>query len=111
MYMLISTSFSEIPDLLDLKQLELLRKWEGELRFLQHFKLKRYSRKHLDQLANTSKFGSVKSSEKKENPKNMDSETDAPNTENENDSNASEIKVSPDKEKENQVDSCMEVDT
>lgn len=37
----------EIPDLMDHQQIEVLRSWNGELRFLQHFKLKRISRKHL----------------------------------------------------------------
>ncbi|KAJ2940205.1 hypothetical protein O0L34_g11772 [Tuta absoluta] len=37
----------ELPDLLDVQQMEVLRNWNGELRFLQHFKLKRFSKKHL----------------------------------------------------------------
>ncbi|XP_045771062.1 translation machinery-associated protein 16 homolog [Maniola jurtina] len=37
----------EMPDLMDVKQMEVLRNWNGELRFLQHFKLKRVTRKHL----------------------------------------------------------------
>lgn len=37
----------EMPDLLDHQQLSTLRSWNGELRFLQHFKLKRIARKHL----------------------------------------------------------------
>ncbi|XP_026728782.1 translation machinery-associated protein 16 homolog [Trichoplusia ni] len=37
----------EMPDLLDAQQMEVLRNWNGELRFLQHFKLKRIARKHL----------------------------------------------------------------
>ncbi|XP_023944823.2 translation machinery-associated protein 16 homolog [Bicyclus anynana] len=37
----------EMPDLMDAQQVEVLRNWNGELRFLQHFKLKRIARKHL----------------------------------------------------------------
>lgn len=37
----------EMPDLMDPHQMEVLRDWNGELRFLQHFKLKRIARKHL----------------------------------------------------------------
>ncbi|XP_066994122.2 translation machinery-associated protein 16 homolog [Anabrus simplex] len=37
----------EMPDLLNPVQLEVLRTWNGELRFLQNFKLQRYSRKSL----------------------------------------------------------------
>ncbi|XP_045523223.1 translation machinery-associated protein 16 homolog [Pieris brassicae] len=37
----------EMPDLMDIHQMEVLRNWNGELRFLQHFKLRRYARKHL----------------------------------------------------------------
>lgn len=37
----------EMPDLLDRHQMEVLKNWNGELRFLQHFKLKRIARKHL----------------------------------------------------------------
>lgn len=37
----------EMPDLMDPQQMEVLRGWNGELRFLQHFKLKRIARKHL----------------------------------------------------------------
>lgn len=37
----------EMPDLMDPHQMEVLRGWNGELRFLQHFKLKRIARKHL----------------------------------------------------------------
>lgn len=38
----------ELPDFLDRQQMEVLNKWDGELRFLQHFKLKRFARKHLE---------------------------------------------------------------
>lgn len=41
---------------MDTTQLEMLRNWNGELRFLQNFKLVRISRKHLE----TSKQGIVK---------------------------------------------------
>lgn len=37
----------EIPDLLDHQQMQVLKNWNGELRYLQHFKLKRVARKHL----------------------------------------------------------------
>lgn len=37
----------ELPDLMDVEQMEVLRHWNGELRFIQHFKLKRIARKHL----------------------------------------------------------------
>lgn len=37
----------EMPDLMNLEQMEVLKGWNGELRFIQHFKLKRFARKHL----------------------------------------------------------------
>ncbi|XP_026755067.2 translation machinery-associated protein 16 homolog [Galleria mellonella] len=37
----------EMPDLMDQHQMQVLKSWNGELRFLQHFKLKRIARKHL----------------------------------------------------------------
>lgn len=37
----------EMPDLMDLSQMEVLRKWNGELRYLQNFKLKRFAKKYL----------------------------------------------------------------
>ncbi|CAH0402932.1 unnamed protein product [Chilo suppressalis] len=37
----------EMPDLMDRQQIEVIRNWNGELRYLQHFKLKRIARKHL----------------------------------------------------------------
>ncbi|CAG9558899.1 unnamed protein product [Danaus chrysippus] len=37
----------EMPDLMDPQQMEVLMNWNGELRFLQNFKLKRFARKHL----------------------------------------------------------------
>ncbi|OWR54888.1 hypothetical protein KGM_206829 [Danaus plexippus plexippus] len=36
-----------MPDLMDAQQMEVLMNWNGELRFLQNFKLKRIARKHL----------------------------------------------------------------
>lgn len=42
-----STCGLEMPDLLDPEQVEILRNWNGELRFLQHFKLKRFTRQSL----------------------------------------------------------------
>ncbi|VVC91934.1 translation machinery-associated protein 16 homolog [Leptidea sinapis] len=37
----------EMPNLMDHHEMEVLKNWNGELRFLQHFKLKRISKKHL----------------------------------------------------------------
>lgn len=37
----------ELPDFFNHQQMDVLRKWDGELRFLQHFKLRRFSRKQL----------------------------------------------------------------
>lgn len=37
----------ELPDFMDQQQMQVLRNWNGELRFLQHFKLRRFARKHL----------------------------------------------------------------
>lgn len=37
----------ELPNFLDHQQMDVLRKWDGELRFLQHFKLRRFCKKHL----------------------------------------------------------------
>ncbi|XP_059054763.1 translation machinery-associated protein 16 homolog [Achroia grisella] len=37
----------EMPDLMDQRQMEVLKSWNGELRFLQHFKLRRIARKQL----------------------------------------------------------------
>lgn len=42
-----STCGLEVPDLMNEQQMEVLKNWNGELRFLQHFKLKRISRSHL----------------------------------------------------------------
>lgn len=42
-----NTSGLEIPDLLDDRNLDFIRKWNGELRFLQNIKLVRLGRKHL----------------------------------------------------------------
>lgn len=39
-----------MPDLLNPAQLSILLKWNGELRFLQHFKLVRYSKAKLESL-------------------------------------------------------------
>lgn len=38
----------ELPDLLNPAQVEVLRKWNGELRFLTNFKLRRISKKLLN---------------------------------------------------------------
>ncbi|XP_046963822.1 translation machinery-associated protein 16 homolog [Vanessa cardui] len=37
----------EMPDLMNAQQMEVLKNWNGELRYLQNFKLKRIARKHL----------------------------------------------------------------
>ncbi|XP_044257836.1 translation machinery-associated protein 16 [Tribolium madens] len=42
----------EIPDLLNIQQFSFLREWNGELRFLPKFKLKRYNRKALENAIN-----------------------------------------------------------
>jgi hypothetical protein len=47
--------FPELPDITIPKQLEMLRNWNGELRLLQNFKLKRFSRKSLQHLVSCSK--------------------------------------------------------
>lgn len=47
---------SEIPDVLNKTQLNLLRNWEGELRFLQNFKLVRYTKMKLEEANKTFKF-------------------------------------------------------
>lgn len=39
--------FSEIPDILNKTHLEALRKWTGELRYLQNIPLVRYSKTYL----------------------------------------------------------------
>lgn len=40
----------EIPDLLNTQQLKYLRNWDGELRYIQNFKLRRIGKPLLDQL-------------------------------------------------------------
>lgn len=47
--------FPEIPDVTIPKQLEMLRNWNGELRLLQNFNLKRFNRKSLQHLASSCK--------------------------------------------------------
>jgi hypothetical protein len=42
--------FAEIPDITIPKQLDMLRNWNGELRLLQNFKLRRFNRKSLQDL-------------------------------------------------------------
>ncbi|KAG6443116.1 translation machinery-associated protein 16 homolog [Manduca sexta] len=37
----------ELPNMMDVEQMSVLRNWNGELRFLQHFKLRRFAKKHL----------------------------------------------------------------
>lgn len=48
MFKLFINTFVEMPDLLNAQQLEILRNWNGELRYLQNFKLQRFARKHLN---------------------------------------------------------------
>lgn len=38
----------EVPDLSNTEQMQLLKSWNGELRYLPNFKLKRISRKYLE---------------------------------------------------------------
>lgn len=38
---------SEMPDVMNASQVEILRSWNGELRFLQNMKLRRISKKSL----------------------------------------------------------------
>lgn len=38
----------EMPDLLDHHQVQVLKEWNGELRYLQNFKLTRIAKKHLE---------------------------------------------------------------
>jgi translation machinery-associated protein 16 len=45
----------EIPDILNIAQFNLLQNWNDELRFLPKFKLKRYSRKYLEESASSVK--------------------------------------------------------
>lgn len=40
---------SEMPDLLDTAQFKILKEWSGELRFIQNFKLKRFSKANLEE--------------------------------------------------------------
>lgn len=40
----------EMPDLLDVRQMKLLRTWNGELKYLQNFKLRRIGKPHLEKL-------------------------------------------------------------
>jgi len=42
----ITFSITEIPDILNRAQYEMLRKWQGELRFLPNFKFRRFGKKH-----------------------------------------------------------------
>lgn len=42
----------EMPDLLNKSQFELLKTWNGELKYIQKFKLKRFSKSYLEQEQN-----------------------------------------------------------
>ncbi|XP_015589508.1 translation machinery-associated protein 16 [Cephus cinctus] len=41
----------EIPDILNSTQCTMLRKWDGELRYLPNFEFRRFGKKHLNELA------------------------------------------------------------
>ena len=41
----------EVPDLLDGENLQKFKDWNGELRFVQNFKLKRWTKKSLEDLS------------------------------------------------------------
>ncbi|KAE8747985.1 hypothetical protein FOCC_FOCC005375 [Frankliniella occidentalis] len=66
-----NTCGMEMPNLLDASQVKILREWNGELRFLQNFKLVRLGKKHLqesstmdiDELGTTSEKPIVESTE------------------------------------------------
>lgn len=49
-YLLINNVILEVPDLLNANQVEMLKNWNGELRYLPNFKLQRMSKKKLDEL-------------------------------------------------------------
>lgn len=51
---------------MDIKQLEMLKNWKGELRFLQNFVLKRFNKMHLESLKSKSKDLVNKSNKTKE---------------------------------------------
>ncbi|KAL0275640.1 UNVERIFIED_CONTAM: hypothetical protein PYX00_003438 [Menopon gallinae] len=57
----------EMPNLLNPKQLSMLMEWEGELRFLQNFKIVRYSRSHLENLIKKSSNGEKTMDEESQN--------------------------------------------
>lgn len=40
--------YLEVPNIMDAKQLEMLKNWNGELRYLQNFVLKRIGKIHLE---------------------------------------------------------------
>lgn len=42
-----------MPDLMDSIQFKLLKDWNGELRFIQNFKLKRFSKVNIDEKTKT----------------------------------------------------------
>ena len=49
----------EVPDLLDLENLKILREWNGELRYVQNIKLKRYTKKCLQDLSGSTQTTST----------------------------------------------------
>lgn len=69
--------FAELPNLLDKDQVEMLRKWNGELRFLQNFKLVRLGKKNLQDDTSTSMdcSASTEANSKTVAPKNVKSKS------------------------------------
>lgn len=64
--MMFLSSHTELPNLLDEAQMKVLKEWNGELRFLQNFKLVRLGKKHLqDETSNASMDCSTTSKETK----------------------------------------------
>ena len=49
----------EVPDLLDLENLKIFREWNGELRYVQNIKLKRYTKKCLQDLSGSTQTTST----------------------------------------------------
>lgn len=58
--------FAEIPNVLNSNQFKLLKEWNGELRFLPKFKLKRFSKKYLERLALSNDVKPIESDTKTE---------------------------------------------
>lgn len=62
---------TELPDLLNPTQLQMLRNWNGELRFLPNFKLRRISKKFLDTEIEKRKTPFVSNDKRKDTPEEM----------------------------------------